>query len=179
MLKLKIKDLFMNLEKIIKIYNNIYSLKDNFNSKQIISSFNMIPVFNEVKDFKDNVRTGKITLFQWLGDFFRSDSHYLFDRKDPELADVRVVRRAEHDAPHRASVPLRDEQLFPVVASLRGKMPGDPNGISDEFRPPAVFLRIQPLVEVRDIFLFPAPIRSDDEIHGCLSLSLGRAACFS
>ena len=47
---MKIKDLFMNLEKIIKIYNNIYSLKDNFNSKQIISSFNMIPVFNEVKD---------------------------------------------------------------------------------------------------------------------------------
>ena len=45
---MKFKDLFMNIEKIIKIYNNIYSLKENFNSKQIISSFNMISVFQEV-----------------------------------------------------------------------------------------------------------------------------------
>ena len=49
-------------------------------------------VFNEVKDFKDNVRTGKITLFQWLGDFFRSDSHYLFDRKDPVFALRFIIR---------------------------------------------------------------------------------------
>ena len=43
-------DLFLNIEKIIKIYNNIYNLKDNVNSKQIISSFNMNLVFQEVKE---------------------------------------------------------------------------------------------------------------------------------
>ena len=47
---MKFKDLFMNMEKIIKIYNNIYSLKENFNSKQIISSFNMFSAFKEVKE---------------------------------------------------------------------------------------------------------------------------------
>ena len=45
---MKFKEIFMNVEKIIKIYNNIYSLKENFNSKQIISSFNMLSVFKEV-----------------------------------------------------------------------------------------------------------------------------------
>ena len=44
------KDLFINIEKIIKIYNDIYNLKGNFNSKQIISSFNMNPIFQEVKE---------------------------------------------------------------------------------------------------------------------------------
>ena len=45
---MKFKDIFMNVEKIIKIYNNIYTLKENFNSKQIISSFNMLSLFKEV-----------------------------------------------------------------------------------------------------------------------------------
>ena len=43
-------DLFLNIEKIIKIYNNIYNLKDNLNSKQIISSFNMNLIFQEVRE---------------------------------------------------------------------------------------------------------------------------------
>lgn len=43
-------DLFLNIEKIIKIYNDIYDLKDNFNSKQIISSFNMNLIFQDVKE---------------------------------------------------------------------------------------------------------------------------------
>lgn len=45
---MKFKDIFMNVEKIIKIYNSIYTLKENFNSKQIISSFNMLSLFKEV-----------------------------------------------------------------------------------------------------------------------------------
>ena len=43
-------DLFLNMEKIIKIYNDIYSLKENFNSKQIKSAFNMNPIFQDVRE---------------------------------------------------------------------------------------------------------------------------------
>ena len=50
------KDLFMNLEKIIKIYNNIFSLKENFNSKQIISSFNMLSVFKEIVELINDIQ---------------------------------------------------------------------------------------------------------------------------
>ena len=43
-------DLFLNIEKIIKIYNDIFNLKENFNSKQLISSFNMNSIFQDVKE---------------------------------------------------------------------------------------------------------------------------------
>ena len=47
---LEFNDLFLNMEKIITIYNDIYNLKENLNSKQIISSFNMNPIFQDVKE---------------------------------------------------------------------------------------------------------------------------------
>ena len=53
---MKYKDIFMNIEKIIKIYNNIYTLKENFNSKQIISSFNMLPLFKEVVEIINEMK---------------------------------------------------------------------------------------------------------------------------
>ena len=53
---MKYKDIFMNIEKIIKIYNNIYTLKENFNSKQIISSFNMLPLFKEVVEIVNEMK---------------------------------------------------------------------------------------------------------------------------
>ena len=56
---MKFNDLFMNLEKIIKIYNNIYILKDNFNPKQIISSFNMYSVFKEVSEILQEMQYEK------------------------------------------------------------------------------------------------------------------------
>ena len=59
---MKFNDLFMNLEKIIKIYNNIYSLKENFNSKQIISSFNMFTVFKEVSEILQEMQYEKDTM---------------------------------------------------------------------------------------------------------------------
>jgi hypothetical protein len=43
-------DLFLNIEKIIKIYNDIYNLKEFFNSKQIVSSFNMNFIFQDIKE---------------------------------------------------------------------------------------------------------------------------------
>ena len=43
-------ELFMNIEKIINIYNDIYKLKDNFNSKLIVQTFNMNSIFQEVKE---------------------------------------------------------------------------------------------------------------------------------
>ena len=67
---MKFKEIFMNVEKIIKIYNNIYSLKENFNSKQIISSFNMLSVFkevveiiNEMQNEKDNMNENRKKIF--------------------------------------------------------------------------------------------------------------------
>ena len=36
---MQFNELFLNMERIIKIYNDIYKLKENFNSKQIISAF--------------------------------------------------------------------------------------------------------------------------------------------
>ena len=56
---MKFKEIFMNVEKIIKIYNNIYSLKENFNSKQIISSFNMLSVFKEVVEIINEMQIEK------------------------------------------------------------------------------------------------------------------------
>ena len=53
---MKFKDIFMNVEKIIKIYNNIYTLKENFNSKQIISSFNMLSLFKEVVEIINEMK---------------------------------------------------------------------------------------------------------------------------
>ena len=49
-------DLFLNMEKIIKIYNDIYSLKENFNSKQIKSAFNMNPIFQDVRETIFNLK---------------------------------------------------------------------------------------------------------------------------
>ena len=51
-------DLFLNMEKIIKIYNDIYSLKENFNSKQIKSAFNMNPIFQDVRETIFNLKKG-------------------------------------------------------------------------------------------------------------------------
>ena len=56
---MKFNDLFMNLEKIIKIYDNIYILKENFNPKQIISSFNMYSVFKEVSEILQEMQYEK------------------------------------------------------------------------------------------------------------------------
>ena len=50
-------DLFLNIEKIIKIYNDIFNLKENFNSKQLISSFNMNSIFQDVKETIFNLQT--------------------------------------------------------------------------------------------------------------------------
>ena len=47
---MQFNELFLNMERIIKIYNDIYKLKENFNSKQIISAFNMNPIFQEIKE---------------------------------------------------------------------------------------------------------------------------------
>ena len=49
-------DLFLNIEKIIKIYNDIYNLKENINSKQIISSFKMNSIFQDVKETIHNLQ---------------------------------------------------------------------------------------------------------------------------
>ena len=49
-------DLFISMEKIIQIYNDIYSLKENFNSKQIISSFNMNSIFQDVRETIFNLK---------------------------------------------------------------------------------------------------------------------------
>ena len=47
---LEFSDLFLNMEKIISIFYDIYNLKENFNSKQIISSFKMNSIFQDVKE---------------------------------------------------------------------------------------------------------------------------------
>lgn len=58
----------------------------SFSFDEFVIPDKQMTVFNEVKDFKDNVRTGKLTVRQWLKDFLHADSHYLYCREDPVFA---------------------------------------------------------------------------------------------
>ena len=61
---MKFKDFFMNLEKILKIYNTIYNLNDTLNPKQLVSYFNMLPVFKEAYEILQEIQNEKETMNQ-------------------------------------------------------------------------------------------------------------------
>ena len=67
---MKFKDLFMNMEKIIKIYNTAINIKDSLNPKQMVSSFNMLPVFNETLELLQEMKNEKEVMEQNLKKIF-------------------------------------------------------------------------------------------------------------